>query len=119
MNVQEENKYERYALDPIWNLTPKGAKPTSCFILCDDAVKGIKILFGEKLDEENKDILILAHDWGKTNANMIPLWFQVQKLTAAHKVELCMTGPNIYDNDKKVDSSDSDDDDSLLDGPSK
>jgi hypothetical protein len=118
MNVQKENKYERYALDPFWNLTPKGAVPASCFILCDDAVKGIKILFGEKLDEENKDILTLERDWGKTNANLIRLWFQKDKLSAAHKVELCMTGPDIYDNDKKVDSSDSDDD-SLLDGPSK
>jgi hypothetical protein len=58
------------------------------------------------------DILILAHDWGRTNANVIALWFEMEKLNAAHKVELCMTGPDIYENDPSDDS-----DDSLLDQP--
>jgi hypothetical protein len=112
MNVQKENKYERYALAPDWNLTPNGAEPASCFILCDDAVKGIKMLFGQPLDDNNPDILILERNWGTINANVVAMWFQMEKLTAAHKVELCMTGPDIYENDP----DDSSDDDSLLNG---
>jgi len=95
MNTQVDNKYERYALAPTWNLTPIRPRPASCFILCDDVVKAIKMLFGESLDPNNRDILTLPRNWGRDNPNTIALWFQLDKLTAAHKVELQMTHPDI------------------------
>jgi hypothetical protein len=104
MNEQKDNKYERYALASEWNLTRDGAKPASCFILCDDAVKGIKMLFGQPLDPDNPDILILPRNWGRTNANVIALWFQMEKITAAHKVELCITGPDILEHESSDES---------------
>lgn len=104
MNVHKDNKYERYALATDWNLTPDGPKPASNFILCDDAVKGIKMLYGEPLDPDNPDILILAPNWGTRNADVIALWFQMEKLTPAHKVELSMTGPDILEPQPSDDS---------------
>mgnify|MGYP000196586006 FL=1 len=104
MNVQKENKYERYALGSDWNLTKEGPKKASCFILCDDAVKGIKMLFGKPLDPDNPDILILARNWWNTNASVITSWFQMEKLTAAHKVELCITGPDNLGHESSDDS---------------
>jgi hypothetical protein len=106
MNTQKENKYERYALGSDWNLTKDGPKKASCFILCDDAVKGIKILFGEPLDQENPDILILPHQWGMQNENIIASWFQMEELMAVHKVELGMTGHITYTQNAKDDSDD-------------
>jgi hypothetical protein len=98
-------------LAPEWNITSMGAKPASCFILCDDAVKGIKMLFGQPLDTDNPDILNLPRNWGQQNPATIPLWFQLEKLTAAHKVELGMNGPPVYPENQLSDSSDDDNDD--------
>lgn len=107
MNGHTDNKYERYALAANWNLTPNGPEKATNFMLCDDAIKGIKMLFGQKLDDNNPDILILERDWGRTNAPIIDLWFQEDKLTPAHKVELCMTAPDNFANQLNDDSDSS------------
>jgi hypothetical protein len=111
MNTQRENKYERYALAATWNLTPVASKTASSFILCNDAVKGLKMLFGEALDPDNPDILNMPPKWGSENENIIALWFQTEKLTSAHRVELGITLPAANRLGLDNSSDDSDDDD--------
>ena len=111
MNTQIENKYERYALHSEWNLTKTTPKKASCFIVCDDAIRGLKMLYGEPLDPNNPEILNLPRDWGIRNDETITLWFQKEKLSAAHKVELGMIDLAFYPTvNDTCDTSDSDDD---------
>jgi hypothetical protein len=118
MNTQKENKYERYAIAPTWNLTPVASKTASSFILCNDAVKGLKMLFGEALDSDNPDILNMPPQWGTENKDIIALWFQAEKLTSAHRVELGMTLPTADRLGLDNSSSDDSDDNDLSDFPS-
>jgi hypothetical protein len=54
------------------------------------------MIFGEPLNPDNPDIIILPREWGRQNESSIALWFQMDKLTVAHKVELGMTRPANY-----------------------
>ena len=102
MNLSKDNKYERYEVAQSWNLTPKGPKELTRFILIENVIKTVKMLYGELMDG-NADILALPRHWGFDNREIIKKWFQEDKLNEAHRVELGLLEPNflqIEDNEE-------------------
>ncbi len=81
MNGNQQNKYENYQLATNWNESLNdGPSEASKYILVDHAIRAIKLLYGQSLDDNNPDMMSLPVGWGQANQVLVENWIQPEKL---------------------------------------
>ena len=90
MNASPQNKYERHVVEDDFNLTPDGPLHATAFVTADDAIKMLKMLFGEALDDDNTEVLSFPPEWGVNAHDTVLQWIHEDKINDAHRAELQM-----------------------------
>ena len=86
MNQHKQTKFEQHFVDSKTFLLTPGAPDLLCkYLITEDVVKVLKILFGE-YSNENEELSLDA--WASNNQDELSLWLDVRKLSTQQKLEL-------------------------------